>query len=278
MTNKNRDERAFEMTIDIDASSDDVWRALTEARELTRWFPLEARVTPGQGGSMLWSWGEAWNWETRIDVWDPPRLLRLVDDNYRPYDAEGRPLPTGQVAPARVAIEVTLEARAGKTRLRLVHSGFGSGSGWDDEFDGISMGWQFELRSLRHYLQRHRGRNRYTGWARITTAELPQSAWARLVSANGFKFTNAFLEVGNSYEVTSPSDQRLTGTVELHMPGRQFFGTVRELNDGIFRLSTYRAAGQTGVDVWLTAYEPDPRIEEFQKKARELLHRLFAGG
>ena len=49
-------KRAFELALDIDASADEVWRALTEAEELMRWFPLEAQVAPGNGGSMRrWS-------------------------------------------------------------------------------------------------------------------------------------------------------------------------------------------------------------------------------
>ena len=36
---------------------DIVWKALAEAEELARWFPLEARVTPGVGGSIWLSWG-----------------------------------------------------------------------------------------------------------------------------------------------------------------------------------------------------------------------------
>jgi len=54
--------RAFQMSLEIDASPEDVWRALTEAGELVRWFPVEARVTPGAGGTMAWSWGEGWDW------------------------------------------------------------------------------------------------------------------------------------------------------------------------------------------------------------------------
>ncbi|MBI4420506.1 MAG: SRPBCC domain-containing protein, partial [Gemmatimonadetes bacterium] len=159
--------RAFEMTLDIEASREDVWRALTEAEELMRWFPLEARITPGQGGSMFWSWGERWDWENRIEVWEPGRRLRLVEDEARPYDAEGHPLPDGLVQPARIAIEFTLETHRGKTRLRLVHSGFGRGDVWDNELDSISEGWQSELRSLRHYLQHHGGKNRQVGRAWI---------------------------------------------------------------------------------------------------------------
>ena len=162
--------RAFEMSLDLAASPDEVWRALTVAEELVRWFPVDAKVTPGAGGSMVWSWGDNWDWTTRIDAWDPGRLLRLVQEDARPYDAEGRPVAEGQAAPARIAIEFTLESHRGQTRLRLVHSGFGSGAAWDDEVEGITEGWQAELASLRHYLERHRGRNRQFRIAWLSTS------------------------------------------------------------------------------------------------------------
>jgi len=106
-------QRAFEFTLDIEASPDEVWRALTDAEELMRWFPLEAEVTPGAGGAMRWSWEEHFDWPTRIDAWEPGRRLRLVQDDYR---------PAADVEPARVVMEFTLETRAGKTRLRLVRA------------------------------------------------------------------------------------------------------------------------------------------------------------
>jgi uncharacterized protein YndB with AHSA1/START domain len=56
------------MTIDVNASPADVWSALTKADELVRWFPLDASVDPGEGGSMTWSWGESWTGTMRIDA------------------------------------------------------------------------------------------------------------------------------------------------------------------------------------------------------------------
>src|SRR4029453_6519441 len=84
-----------------------------------------------------------------------------------------------------VAVEFTLEGDQGRTHLRLVHSGFGPGEEWDDEFEGISHGWPFELRSLRHYLRHHRGRDRHFAWGRATTPLPPEAAWTRLTSAEG---------------------------------------------------------------------------------------------
>ena len=51
--------RSFSMSIDIDATPEEVWRALTDAGELMRWFPLQARVTPGKGGSRVLGMGRA---------------------------------------------------------------------------------------------------------------------------------------------------------------------------------------------------------------------------
>lgn len=244
----NESTRAFEMSLDLEASREDVWRALTEAEELVRWFPMGARVTPGEGGTMVWSWGEGWEWETRIDAWEPGRLLRLIQEDARPYDTQGRPLPPGQAEPARIVMEFTLETHQGKTRLRLVHSGFGHGAAWDNELEGITEGWQAELRSLRHHLARHRGRDRFAGRAWLTTSVPRATAWARLLGPGGFRVTPSDPKEGEGYEVVTPGGQRFTGTVEFNLPGQTLAGTVRELGDGWFRLLTWKdASGNTGV-------------------------------
>lgn len=269
--------RAYQVSLDIDATPDDVWKALTQAEELVRWFPLEARVTPGNGGSMRWSWGEAWVWETRIDAWEPGRLLRLVQEDARPYDAEGRPLPPGQVQTARIAMEFWLETHRGKTRLRLVHSGFGHGAAWDDEIDGISRGWPVVLRDLRHYLQCYRGRVRHAASVHVATTAPLSVAWAKLVSPDAFPITG-LLEVGSPYTVHVATGDRFSGRVEYTVPGRTFYGTVQELGGGTLELSTYRGGGQTGVHVRLGVYGEGVSVSAFEARTSELLNRLFRGG
>lgn len=269
--------RAFQMSLDIDASPEDVWRALTEAGELVRWFPIDARVTPGVGGSMAWSWGEGWDWETRIDAWEPGRLLRLVQEDARPYDTQGRPLSPGEAEPARIAMEFILETHQGKTRLKLVHSGFGHGAAWDNELEGITEGWQAELRSLRHYLHRHRGRDRHFGRAWLTTTTPRDTAWDRLLGPGGFRVSPTQPAEGQAYEVTTPGGQRFTGTVELDLPRETLAGTVRELDDGWFRLLTWTdGKGDTGVWAWVATYTgDDPRVREFRDQGQQALKRLF---
>ena len=70
---RDKKRRSFTMSIDIDATPEEVWRALTDAGELMRWSSLQARVTPGKGGSVFWGWDEHWAWESQIDAWEPER-------------------------------------------------------------------------------------------------------------------------------------------------------------------------------------------------------------
>lgn len=254
----DRITRTFTMALDIDASPEDVWRALTDAGELVRWFPLQARVTPGEGGSMFWGWDDRWAWESAIETWQPGERLTLVE-NRPAFDAQGAPLPT---AATRMAMEFTLETDAGKTRLRIVHSGFGAGADWDDELDSVSAGWQFELRSLRHYLERHRGRDRIHAFAQRISSLSPAAIWSRLFGDDGLRLDQPLERVNSPAREGTPCTLRvagshtLTGRIAWHNPGHDLFIIVDALDDGVLRWSTWRAAGETGVQMWIASYAP----------------------
>jgi len=153
---KAEKERSIDTTLEIAAPVESVWKAISDPRELERWFPLEARVTPGEGGGVFMSWGPPWEGRSRIDAWEENRRLRT-----RGF------LEHGDAS----MVEYTLEARGGKTVLRLVHSGFAKGGDWEDElFGGTERGWRYELRSLRHYLERHAGQDRVVAWPKARSA------------------------------------------------------------------------------------------------------------
>ncbi len=63
--------RTVETEIQIAAPVEAVWKALTEAEELERSFPLQARVEPGENGSIFHGWGDWASWDNRIEVWEP---------------------------------------------------------------------------------------------------------------------------------------------------------------------------------------------------------------
>jgi uncharacterized protein YndB with AHSA1/START domain len=261
------------MSIDINATPEEIWRALTDAGELMRWFPLQARVTPGKGGSVFWGWDQHFAWESQIDEWEPGKRLRLVE-NRPAFDVNGQPLagPSQQLA-----MEFTLETRAGQTRLRIVHSGFGDGASWDDELDSVSAGWQFELRGLRHYLEHHKGRDRHHAAAQHVTSLGTDDVWKRLLSPAAFTVVDGALTLGEHVAIRAATGEQVSGTVAWHNPGRDLFVTVDDLNDGVFRLSTWRAGGKTGVQVWMTTYDSRQaaRVREFGAKVQQLIERLF---
>jgi uncharacterized protein YndB with AHSA1/START domain len=137
--------RQVEQEVRVDASPQDVWRALTEGDALSQWFPVEARVEPGLGGSIWLSWGGGTEGTAAITGWDPPRHFQWTE-------ARG---------PIKIAVDFHVEADAGGlARVRVVQSGFGDGPEWDDEFHMVEGGWAYFLSHLQWYLGRHRGARR----------------------------------------------------------------------------------------------------------------------
>lgn len=45
-----------------------MWRAISDAEELQRWFPLSAEVEPGEGGTVTLAWGPDVAGTGRIEV------------------------------------------------------------------------------------------------------------------------------------------------------------------------------------------------------------------
>ena len=266
--------RSVETQIEINAPVEAVWKALTEAEEITRWFAPEAKSTPGVGGVIWMSWGAPWEGESKIEIWEPNRHLRTS----WPF---APPRPQGGESPAAIplAVDYYLESRGGKTILRLVHSGFGSGVGWDEEYDGVRRGWPFELRSLRHYLERHRGTPRLAAWARKRIRLSSEEAWQKLMSPAGLLERGSLegLREGDRYSITTATGDELRGRVYMNVPPQDFSGTVENLNDAVFRvgIEPFGDGGQ-GISIWLAAYgRPVKEMEAFKARWDAQLDKLF---
>lgn len=155
---RKRTDRVLDLTIEIDATLDEVWQALTTGEGIARWFGPYAAVTPGEGGSVSVGWNPNEMWDTPITVWEPLRRLQTTSE---------MPSKDGRVV--RLAVDYFLEAHGGRVRLRLVHSGFDESESWDGYIDGLDAGWTFFLFNLKHALERHRGVDRRQLSARFRT-------------------------------------------------------------------------------------------------------------
>jgi uncharacterized protein YndB with AHSA1/START domain len=155
-------DRVIDLTIDIDATLEEVWQALTTGEGIARWFAPHAAVTPGDGGSVSVGWNPQEMWDTPITVWEPLRRMQTASE-----------MPTKDGGVIRLAVDYYLEAHGGRVRVRLVHSGFDDSGSWDDYIDGLDAGWTYFLFNLKHALERHRGVDRQQLSARFRTTARP---------------------------------------------------------------------------------------------------------
>ena len=282
--------RKFETTIEIKAPVEAVWQALTDAEELTRWFPQQASVSPGAGGKIMLSWPGMTDWNLNIEAWKPNEHLRAS------YDLQADVIvKTGEqtettikltdadrTKPLQLAVDYFLQGHGGKTVLRLVHSGFGAGSPWDEEYDGISWGWLKELRALRHYLEFHPGQPRRLGWARVTLPAQTSTAaaWQRLLSAQGvwLKTARPHPQEGEPCEIQLSAGEGMPAVMQYFDPPNFFCARVENLQQSFLRAWVWidKLHGCGEANLQLSTYGlPKEISENFEKRGNDLLRQLF---
>ena len=262
------DDRKFETSLAIQAPREAVWQALTDAREIRRWFAPEAIAEARVGGRLEWRWRELCRWEQRIEALQPNLHLRT---RYASGVDDGR----GGRRP--LFVDFHLEGHGGSTTLRVVHSGFGAEADFDAEFDGISNGWPVELRSLQLYLERHRGEDRRIAWSTIATELSPEQAWLQLHASAAFGAASmSSLEPGERFELTVPGAGVVRGSTLFCPSATEFSGVAENLDDGWLRLYCGRFGSTTQVWAWLSLYAgPDERVQTFQRAFDSVLQRQF---
>jgi uncharacterized protein YndB with AHSA1/START domain len=144
--------KSHETIIDIKATPEEVFRAVTDPGQIVKWFAPYARVDPRVGGQYDISWDPEMHGVGVITVWDPPKHFSQYSERSVAYNCEGKPVDTG--VPQKIAIDYYIEAiGGGMTRLRLVQSGFGPEAAWDDEYEATKTGWTEFLLKLKELLE-----------------------------------------------------------------------------------------------------------------------------
>jgi uncharacterized protein YndB with AHSA1/START domain len=131
---------AIEQTITVQAPRDDVFRALTDAGALKRWWITDGASDPRTGGHFRYEWrmAEAANDHIQEGTYDA-----VVDGVVVAYPWAATPTNDTRVTFA-------LAEREGGTQVSLVHSGFAA----DDEVHSRhEQGWQGFLANLKSVLE-----------------------------------------------------------------------------------------------------------------------------
>ena len=242
--------RSHETQIEIDAPLEEVWRAITDAPEIQKWFAPEVTVTPGVGGKFSASWGPGMEGTQFIEIWEPNRHLRLFEERAHTFGCTGD--ESTRTAPVRLVVDYYLNSENGKTLLRLVHSGFGASSDWDGEYDGTRQGWPGFFRVLKYTLERQPGKDvRNLNLFHTVPAGDANALQAQLLS--GFD---------------------LRGETWLEAPGF-YQGVVDSLDGALVTIAASQKPDLAHFYVNLTLYGCDPtRVAQVEQQWKQALENL----
>ena len=238
-----RTDRGLDLTIDIDATLDEVWQALTTGEGIARWFAPNAAVTPGEGGSVSIGWDPKEMWEQPITVWEPQRRMQTASE---------MPAKDGHLV--RLAVDYYVEAiQGGRVRVRLVHSGFDDSS-WDDYIDGLDAGWSFFLFNLKHAVERHRGVDRSQLSARFRTTARDGEEHP-VFGAKGLRVQPPIGELrpGDACRL-SLGGVEVAATVALRHTSRTIAFVVPAWNDALLFVEREGKKETHHVGIWLSLY------------------------
>jgi uncharacterized protein YndB with AHSA1/START domain len=236
---RTRTARVLDLTIDIDATLEEVWQALTTGEGIARWFAPYAAVTPGERGSVSIGWDPKEMWDTPITAWEPLRRMQTASE----MPKDGRFV--------RLAIDYHVEARGDRVRVRLVHSGFDDSS-WDDYIDGLEAGWSYFLFNLKHALERHRGVDRRQISARFRTTA-PAGEDHPVFGPKGLRLRPAAgaLRPGDACRF-SIGGADVEATVAVRHGSRALAFVVPTWNDGLFFVEREGLTETHHVGLWLS--------------------------
>lgn len=222
------DEKKVIVEVSIDADAETVWRAVSEGEEIKRWFPVDARVTPGVGGAVWLSWGEGMDWEAPIEIWEPGRHMRTIDP-----------------PPSKLAVDYFIETQGGETVLRIVHSGFAADA-WDDELETLNAGWRAFAATLAHYLERHRGEPRTLAKFRHPVVTRPRSeVFPRMLEALGVTL------VGEGERFSGPLFE---GTARVVKAPVNFSASLANFGEAFLMIEIEPGRDQCRPAVWVSLY------------------------
>lgn len=240
--------RSLDLSVDIDATLEEVWQALTTGEGIARWFGPYASVTPGPGGRVSVGWDPKEMWDTPITVWEPLKRMQTVSE-----------MPTKDGGVVRLAVDYYVEAHGGKVRVRLVHSGFDDSDTWDGYIDGLDAGWTFFLFNLKHALERHAGVARQQLSARFRTVFPDHAANAGddhpVFGASGLRLQPPVgrLRAGDACHLSLGAVD-VAATVAMKHQSRAIAFIVPAWNDGLLFVEREGMKETHTMGVWVSLY------------------------
>jgi uncharacterized protein YndB with AHSA1/START domain len=193
-------DRRLEKRVELDATPDDVWRAIATGPGIATWF-VPHEVEPREGGTVEQDYGGGFTTRGRVTAWEPGHRFA-----YGGFEQAGDGRPD-------YAYEFIVEGRdGGGTVLRFVQSGFLDGADWDDEYDSFDAGWSLFLGNLRSYLRHFPGLPARNAVAMSYTAGKAREIWPEVHRALGLA---GHPSVGDVVTLAPAGPAPITGVVDV---------------------------------------------------------------
>ncbi|MEO6078902.1 MAG: SRPBCC domain-containing protein [Steroidobacteraceae bacterium] len=136
--------RGFAHRIDIAAQPPQVWTVLCGPRLIPLWLGADAHIKPQQGGRWMATVAPGLEREAMIDVFDPPRRLRLI--YLPPAD-----LPEFEGA---LVDDILLDGEGDGTIVRLLCSGVPDSAYWNTYITKIRASTERALSRLKAVVEK----------------------------------------------------------------------------------------------------------------------------
>jgi uncharacterized protein YndB with AHSA1/START domain len=137
------DTRTIEQSLTVEAPREQVFRALTDADELKRWWITDGTSEPRTGGRFRYEWRMA---DASLDHVQQGAYEEVVDGERVSY-----PWSAGPAGDTRVTF--ALADRDGTTEVTLTHAGFAAAPETAEIHDRHVQGWQGFLANLKSVLE-----------------------------------------------------------------------------------------------------------------------------
>jgi len=139
MSNKNG---FVKQTVVIKSPQEVVFRALTNADELIRWFPTRVESDPRPGGKFKFAWEFANASENGSQAGE---YVEVVPNSMLSYTWQADTIPT--------LVSIQLSEANGETTLDLDHASLQEGADGDKLHEMHANQWGFFLMNLKGYLE-----------------------------------------------------------------------------------------------------------------------------
>jgi len=131
-----------EQTFYLAAAPRQVFAALTERKQLVRWFLRDASIELREGAPFRFTWHGGYTMNGKVRSVRVPTTVELVwIDRF----------PRGRVFKTVARFDLKRKGRG--TLLTVTHSGFKSGKKWVALYGAIASGWAYYLTNLRSVLE-----------------------------------------------------------------------------------------------------------------------------